>query len=176
MSETDESQYRLQAILDTAVDGIITIDDHGIRRKRQPGRRASVRLCARRIDRPQCLTAHAFAAREHHDEYISRYLRTGEARIIGIGRELGACGGTARRSRWSWRSAKCTAAAAHALPASFATSVRASRQRRHCGRARRAPRPFWTPPSTASSPSTTMASSKAPTRPSSVCSAMPPPN
>ena len=36
MSETDESRYRLQAVLDTAVDGIITIDERGIIQSANP--------------------------------------------------------------------------------------------------------------------------------------------
>ena len=36
MSEASESQYRLQAVLDTAVDGIVTIDERGIIRSANP--------------------------------------------------------------------------------------------------------------------------------------------
>ena len=39
-----EAAVRLKAIVDTAVDGIITIDEHGIDRVDEPGRRADLRL------------------------------------------------------------------------------------------------------------------------------------
>ena len=85
-----EAQARTQAILDTAVDAIITIDDRGIIETANPA-----------VER---LFGHPVAAllgqnisilmpaphRERHDGYIRRYLQTGEARVIGIGRELEA--------------------------------------------------------------------------------------
>ena len=83
-----ESQARTQAILDTAVDGIITIDDHGTVESANPAVErlfgyAPAELIGRNVS---LLTPSPH--REHHDEYIARYLRTGEARVIGIGREL----------------------------------------------------------------------------------------
>ena len=47
-----ESQGRIQAILDTAVDAIITIDEHGIVESANTGSGTAVRLSARRPDRP----------------------------------------------------------------------------------------------------------------------------
>jgi len=35
-----------------------------------------------------------------HDEYLANYLRTGDRKIIGIGREVRGCGKTARPFRW----------------------------------------------------------------------------
>ena len=83
-----ESQARIQAILDTAVDAIITIDEHGIVESANP---AVERLFgyppADLIGRNVSILMPS-PHRERHDEYIARYLRTGEARVIGIGREL----------------------------------------------------------------------------------------
>ena len=83
-----ESQGRIQAILDTAVDAIITIDEHGIVESANPAVErlfgyAPADLIGRNIS---ILTPSPH--RELHDEYIARYLRTGEARVIGTGREV----------------------------------------------------------------------------------------
>ena len=85
-----ESQGRIQAILDTAVDAIITIDEHGIVENANP---AVERLFgyspAELIGRNVSMLMPS-PHREQHDEYLARYLRTGEGRVIGIGRELEA--------------------------------------------------------------------------------------
>ena len=83
-----ESKARTQAILDTAVDGIITIDDHGIVESANPAiERLFGYVPAELIGRNVSVLTPS-PHRERHDEYIARYLRTGEARVIGIGREL----------------------------------------------------------------------------------------
>lgn len=82
------SKSQLQAIVDTAVDGIITIDDRGIIETFNPAaekifqcRRADV------IGKPiSILMPQPFKA--EHDGYMRRYMTTGEKRIIGIGREV----------------------------------------------------------------------------------------
>jgi PAS domain S-box-containing protein len=83
-----ESQERMQAILNTAADAIITINRSGVITRANPatermfGYRQS-ELVGKNVKMlmppPYC---------DEHDEYIARYLRTGEARIIGSGREL----------------------------------------------------------------------------------------
>ena len=83
-----ESQARIQAILDTAVDGIVTIDEQGIVEIANPAIErlfgyAPADLIGRNISMLM-----PSPHREHHDAYLARYLSTGEARVIGIGREL----------------------------------------------------------------------------------------
>ena len=74
----------------TAVDAIVTVDEKGIIRSFN---RAAERLFDYRADevlgQPISLLMPA-PHRERHHEYIERYLATGEARIIGIGREVQA--------------------------------------------------------------------------------------
>jgi two-component system CheB/CheR fusion protein len=85
-----DSDGQLQAILDTAVEGIIVIDEHGII---QTFNRAAVKMFGYKANEVvgsnvSLLMPHSFSAQ--HDKYIDRYLRTGRAVIIGIGREVDA--------------------------------------------------------------------------------------
>lgn len=86
--ETGSASSRLQAVLDTAVDAIITIDERGAV---ESANSAVERLFGHRpadlIGRNVSLLVPA-PHREMHDQYIARYLATGQARVIGIGREL----------------------------------------------------------------------------------------
>lgn len=82
-----EAAMQLQAIIDTAIDGIITIDERGIIDTINP---AGARLFG--YEPPELigksinmLMPEPYSSQ--HDSYIERYLKTGEARIIGIGRE-----------------------------------------------------------------------------------------
>jgi PAS domain S-box-containing protein len=81
---------RHQALLDNAVDAIITIDSRGSIQSVNP---AVERLFGYS---PQELLGNNVSLlmpspyREEHDGYIGRYLETGERRIIGIGREVWA--------------------------------------------------------------------------------------
>jgi len=87
-AELAESLQRYRAILDTAVDGIITIGVDGIvesfnRAAEQIFGYASSEIIGRNVkllmDEPD---------RGQHDQYISNYVETRKARVIGIGREV----------------------------------------------------------------------------------------
>ncbi|MDY7229038.1 PAS domain S-box protein [Hyalangium rubrum] len=83
-----ETSERMRAILDTAVDSIITIDEHGVM---QGVNAATTRLfgyapeellgCDVSMLMPE-------PYRREHDRYIRNYLRTGVRKVIGIGREV----------------------------------------------------------------------------------------
>lgn len=79
---------RLQAIVETAVDGIITIDERGTIETVNP---ATERLfgydAAEMIGRNVSMLMPE-PYRVEHDSYLHRYHRTKERRIIGIGREV----------------------------------------------------------------------------------------
>jgi PAS domain S-box-containing protein len=84
----EESEARMRAIFDTAVDAIVTIDEQGIieRANRATERLfgyAESELVGRNVS---MLMPSPF--REQHDGYLAHYRRTGERRIIGIGREV----------------------------------------------------------------------------------------
>lgn len=84
--ETSEQRWR--AIIASAVDGIIVIDARGLIESANP---AAERLFGYReselIGRNVSVLMPS-PHREEHDAYIARYLRTGEAQIIGRGREV----------------------------------------------------------------------------------------
>lgn len=82
------SESRLRALVDTAVDGIITIDHEGtVQNYNRSAERifgwAAADVLGRNI---RMLMPQPDSAA--HDGYLRRYLDTGEARIIGTGREV----------------------------------------------------------------------------------------
>lgn len=83
-----ESEAHLRAIVDSAVDPIIVIDERGIV---EAFNRAGERVLGFRAvevigQNVQMLMPSP--DRERHDEYMHRYRTTGVARIIGVGREV----------------------------------------------------------------------------------------
>jgi two-component system sensor kinase FixL len=77
-------------VLDTAVDGIIIIDDRG---RVVMYNKACERLFGYSAEEVMGRNVTAIMPPEYareHDDYLARYLRTGERKIIGIGREVKA--------------------------------------------------------------------------------------
>jgi two-component system sensor kinase FixL len=90
LQEIHDQRRRLRSIVDTAVDAVVIIDEHGIVESFNP---AGERLFGYKADEVigrnvNMLMPEPFAA--EHTGYIQRYLRTGQAKIIGIGREVQA--------------------------------------------------------------------------------------
>lgn len=82
------SQAFLKAILDTAVDAIVTINDRGIIQSFNP---SAVRMFGYQSAEAVGKNVNILMPnpwRDQHDAYLQRYLRTAEARIIGIGRQV----------------------------------------------------------------------------------------
>jgi|GEM_PF-4971420 len=81
-------ELREQAILQTLVDGVITIDQHGVILAVNPAVERIFGYSKQELigENISCLMHEP--EQSEHDQYVAKYLRTGEARIIGIGREV----------------------------------------------------------------------------------------
>lgn len=80
----------LQAILKTAIDAIITIDRRGFIRHVNPAACEMFGYPVSELQGKNISLLMPSPYREEHDGYLSNYLQTGEAKIIGIGREVTA--------------------------------------------------------------------------------------
>ncbi|AHM62972.1 signal transduction histidine kinase [Flammeovirgaceae bacterium 311] len=83
-----ETRSRLKAIIDTAIDGIITIDSRGIIETVNPAAARIFGYYPEEIIGQNIKILMPEPDQSQHDSYIENYLRTGEAKIIGIGREV----------------------------------------------------------------------------------------
>ena len=83
-----ENEQRLQAILRTAVDGIITINEHGLIESFNPACEKMFGYASREVlgHNVKMLMPEQFS--KHHDEYLSNYRTTRRRRVIGTGREV----------------------------------------------------------------------------------------
>jgi|GEM_PF-1016608 PAS domain S-box/PAS domain S-box len=82
------SEARLRAILDNVIDGIITINAQGIIQSVNP---AAVRIFGYTVDEVVDQNVKMLMGEPYHsqhDGYLSNYLSTGHAQIIGRGREV----------------------------------------------------------------------------------------
>jgi len=84
-SDTEE---RLRAILQTAVEGIITIDESGIIESMNPAAEQIFGFKAQEVIGKNVKALMPSPYREEHDTYMANYRHTGHAKIIGIGREV----------------------------------------------------------------------------------------
>ena len=83
-----ESEARVTAVLNHTVDGIIVIDERGIVETFNPAAEKTFGYAASEVIGQNISMLTAEPDRSQHDEYIKRYLRTREAKIIGVGREV----------------------------------------------------------------------------------------
>ena len=86
-SAVRDGEERLRAILETAVEGIITIDERGTIESFNPASEKIFGYAAAEVIGKNVKVLMATPHREQHDGYLKNYRDTGHAKIIGIGRE-----------------------------------------------------------------------------------------
>jgi PAS domain S-box-containing protein len=78
----------LKAIIENAIDGIITINDRGLIESINPSACNLFGYAPKEVIGKNVSMLMPPPDRDRHDEYINRYQRTGVPHIIGIGREV----------------------------------------------------------------------------------------
>ncbi|WP_286234994.1 MHYT domain-containing protein [Thalassotalea sediminis] len=86
----EESERRMRAMMDTAVDGIVSIDSEGTVLSINQATENLLGWSAKEIIGQNVNVLVPAPYHDGHDGYIQRYLETGEANIIGKGREVDA--------------------------------------------------------------------------------------
>jgi PAS domain S-box-containing protein len=87
-AELTKSEMRTRSILETVVDGIVTIEEHGIVQTFNRGATkifgyAAEEVCGHNVKMLMPEPYHS-----NHDGFLRRYLETGDPHVIGIGREV----------------------------------------------------------------------------------------
>ena len=83
-----DSEARAHAVLDTTVDGIITIDERGSIQSFNPAAERIFGYRAAGVVGKNVSILMPEPYRQDHDSYVRSYLETGRRRVIGIGREV----------------------------------------------------------------------------------------
>lgn len=84
----EEALARYRSIVDTAVDGIITIQANGVIDTANPAAERIFGYAADELIGRNVSMLMPEPYRSEHEGYVARFLTTGESRIIGVGREV----------------------------------------------------------------------------------------
>jgi len=82
------NEQRLRSVVDTALDGIIVIDEHGIVESFNRGAQNIFGYQAEEILGRNIKMIMPSPIADEHDSYIEKYIRSGKSSIIGLGREV----------------------------------------------------------------------------------------
>lgn len=88
LADLRDSEERLRAVVNTAVEGIITINERGIVESFNPAAERMFGYRAAEVIGRNISMLMPSPDREAHDDHLARYVQTGHARVIGIGREV----------------------------------------------------------------------------------------
>lgn len=88
ISENNDFTKRLEAIIDTAIDGIITMNDKGIVESINPSAAKIFGYAPEEVIGNNVNMLMPPPTKREHDQYIKNYLETKTRKIIGIGREV----------------------------------------------------------------------------------------
>ena len=83
-----DSEARAHAVLDTTVDGVITIDDRAAIQSFNPAAERIFGYRAAEVVGKNVSLLMPEPYHDQHDQFIRSYLETGRRRVIGIGREV----------------------------------------------------------------------------------------
>ncbi|HEV3386365.1 MAG TPA: PAS domain S-box protein [Gemmata sp.] len=86
--ESAEAEERIRSIVNHVVDGIISIDERGTVTTFNPAAEKIFDYLAHQVVGQNIKLLMPEPFHSQHDGYIANYLRTGQAKIIGIGREV----------------------------------------------------------------------------------------
>ncbi|ANJ66302.1 hypothetical protein A9404_01935 [Halothiobacillus diazotrophicus] len=85
-----DSRKRIQEILNAVADGVVTIDQHGAIESFNPAAEQLFGYTEAEVMGQNVKMLMPEPHRSQHDDYLARYLETGEARVVGQRREMEA--------------------------------------------------------------------------------------
>jgi PAS domain S-box-containing protein len=88
MEQLADGEARVRSVIDHVIDGIITITEQGLVETFNPAAEHIFGYRADEVVGQNIKMLMPGPYREHHDQYLSHYMHTGQAKIIGIGREV----------------------------------------------------------------------------------------
>src|SRR5262249_11817623 len=88
LEELAQAEERMRSVVNHVVDGIISIDEHGTVTTFNPAAERIFGYAAPEVIGRNVKLLMPEPYHSEHDRYLADYLRTGQAKIIGIGREV----------------------------------------------------------------------------------------